>query len=140
RAGQSVDIDFQPDSQGCLRTDARPDAAQLSTLDREVQLQGVSPERLVPEGVEPERLAALIELLPGALKDDLVESVAFEVRIRALRLGPPGALQEGESDERSDDDRARREAGKWFFGNGHVMALLAGRVRGGTGVAGSETF
>ena len=44
-------VDFEPDREGGLRTDARTDAAELASGDRTVELERAAPEGLIAEGV-----------------------------------------------------------------------------------------
>src|SRR2546429_1672493 len=64
---QRLDVNLQSDGQRRPRTDARPDAAETRALDRLVQLQRATPERLVAERVESKGAPAAFDLLRGIL-------------------------------------------------------------------------
>ena len=60
RLGQSIHVHFQSNGQSGAGAYTGADPAQIGSLNRLVQLEGVTPECLIPERVIPEDVPALV--------------------------------------------------------------------------------
>ena len=70
-AGSASTSTFKPTARA-MWADSRAYAAKFASLDRFVQMEGISPKRLISEGFEAEHMTSLSYLSGGITRDSLI--------------------------------------------------------------------